>query len=95
MYLLNIMVFIIMFIIGGVVFSLKSKHLMMMLMSLEFIILSLFIILFIILFLYNQEYYFCMYFLTFCVCESVLGLSVLVALIRTHSNDYYNILNMC
>jgi NADH-ubiquinone oxidoreductase chain 4L len=33
--------------------------------------------------------FFSLYFLTFSVCEGVLGLSVLVSIIRTHGNDYF------
>jgi NADH-ubiquinone oxidoreductase chain 4L len=31
-----------------------------------------------------------MFFLTFRVCEGALGITVLVSLIRTHGNDYFN-----
>nr|YP_004940584.1 NADH dehydrogenase subunit 4L [Carabus mirabilissimus mirabilissimus]YP_009737808.1 NADH dehydrogenase subunit 4L [Carabus changeonleei]ACT36240.1 NADH dehydrogenase subunit 4L [Carabus mirabilissimus mirabilissimus]QHW07543.1 NADH dehydrogenase subunit 4L [Carabus changeonleei] len=93
-YMLNIMSFIFMFFIGMIVFSSKRKHLLLMLLSLEFIILSLYILLFIYLSMYDFEYYFSMFFLTFCVCESVLGLSILVSLIRTHGNDFFFSMNM-
>jgi hypothetical protein len=33
--------------------------------------------------------FFFIIFLTFIVCEGVLGLSILVSLIRTHGNDYF------
>nr|QEL51240.1 NADH dehydrogenase subunit 4L [Pterostichus oblongopunctatus] len=94
MYLLNILVFIFMFFVGMVVFSSKRKHLLLMLLSLEFIILSLYMLMFIYLSMFNYEYYFNMFFLTFCVCESVLGLSILVSLIRTHGNDFFFSMNM-
>nr|AWN56392.1 NADH dehydrogenase subunit 4L [Selenophorus alternans]AWN56431.1 NADH dehydrogenase subunit 4L [Tetracha sp. DPP-2018] len=80
---------------GLFVFCSKRKHLLLMLLSLEFIILSLYSLLFIYLSLYSYEYYFSMMFLTFCVCESVLGLSILVSLIRTHGNDFFFSMNMC
>nr|YP_009694393.1 NADH dehydrogenase subunit 4L [Pterostichus niger]ANJ70622.1 NADH dehydrogenase subunit 4L [Pterostichus niger]QEI26053.1 NADH dehydrogenase subunit 4L [Pterostichus niger] len=93
-YLFNILVFIFMYFVGMMVFSLKRKHLLLMLLSLEFIILSLYILLFIYLSMFNYEYYFILMFLVFCVCESVLGLSILVSLIRTHGNDYFFSMNM-
>nr|YP_009694224.1 NADH dehydrogenase subunit 4L [Dytiscus sharpi]BBI93130.1 NADH dehydrogenase subunit 4L [Dytiscus sharpi] len=93
--MLNIIVFIFMYFCGLVVFSSKRKHLLLMLLSMEFIILSLYVLLFIFLSMYSFEYYFSMMFLVFCVCESVLGLSILVSLIRTHGNDYFFSLNMC
>nr|QRW36276.1 NADH dehydrogenase subunit 4L [Deronectes moestus] len=93
-FLCNIM-FILMFISGLLVFSLKRKHLLLMLLSMEFIILSLYIMLFMFLSLLDYEFYFGMIFLVFCVCESVLGLSILVSLIRTHGNDYFFSMNLC
>nr|AMN09051.1 NADH dehydrogenase subunit 4L [Rhipidia chenwenyoungi] len=84
------MFFIILFFSGVMLFVYNCKHLLIMLMSLEFIVLSLFLMLFIYLNLYNYEGYFSMIFLTFSVCEGALGLSILVSMIRTHGNDYFN-----
>nr|QRV62812.1 NADH dehydrogenase subunit 4L [Neoporus sp. NHM-IR594] len=95
MFMFNMFIFFIMFFVGLVVFSLKRKHLLLMLLSMEFIILSLYMLLFMFLSYFNYEFYFSMMFLVFCVCESVLGLSILVFLIRTHGNDYFFSLNMC
>nr|ANJ70570.1 NADH dehydrogenase subunit 4L [Nalassus laevioctostriatus] len=78
-----------MFISGLVVFSLKRKHLLLMLLSLEFVVLSIYFSMFIYLSFLGNEYFFSMVFLTFSVCEGVLGLSILVSLIRTHGNDYF------
>nr|YP_010545641.1 NADH dehydrogenase subunit 4L [Haematopota turkestanica]UOU84976.1 NADH dehydrogenase subunit 4L [Haematopota subcylindrica]UYG48424.1 NADH dehydrogenase subunit 4L [Haematopota turkestanica] len=78
-----------MFIMGVMVFVSNRKHLLSTLLSLEFMVLSLFLLLFIYLNLYNYESFFSMMFLTFCVCEGALGLSVLVSMIRTHGNDYF------
>ena len=80
---------IIIFIFGCVVFISTRKHLLCTLLSLEFIVLILFILLFFILNFINYERYFSIFFLTFCVCEGVLGLSILVSIIRTHGNDYF------
>nr|YP_009487910.1 NADH dehydrogenase subunit 4L [Anopheles guarani]YP_009487923.1 NADH dehydrogenase subunit 4L [Anopheles antunesi]YP_009488014.1 NADH dehydrogenase subunit 4L [Anopheles pristinus]AWB98182.1 NADH dehydrogenase subunit 4L [Anopheles aff. lutzii B PGF-2018]AWB99118.1 NADH dehydrogenase subunit 4L [Anopheles guarani]AWB99131.1 NADH dehydrogenase subunit 4L [Anopheles guarani]AWB99157.1 NADH dehydrogenase subunit 4L [Anopheles antunesi]AWB99391.1 NADH dehydrogenase subunit 4L [Anopheles aff. len=78
-----------MFIFGCLVFVSNRKHLLSTLLSLEFMVLSLFIFLFFYLNFMNYELYFSMFFLTFCVCEGVLGLSILVSMIRTHGNDYF------
>lgn len=67
---------------------------MLILLSLEFIILSIYILVFIYLSIFDYEYYFRIIFLTFCVCESVLGLSILVSLIRTHGNDFFFSINI-
>nr|YP_009918076.1 NADH dehydrogenase subunit 4L [Serratella sp. Liaoning-2019]QLP88978.1 NADH dehydrogenase subunit 4L [Serratella sp. Liaoning-2019] len=74
---------------GLYVFSSRRKHLLMTLLSLEFISLSLYFVLYIFLLTKSSELYFLMVFLTFVVCEGALGLSILVSLIRTHGNDYF------
>nr|YP_009691896.1 NADH dehydrogenase subunit 4L [Pterolophia sp. ZJY-2019]QEG58702.1 NADH dehydrogenase subunit 4L [Pterolophia sp. ZJY-2019] len=73
---------------GLVAFTLKRKHLLTMLLSLEFIVVSLYLNMFIYFSLMNYEYFFLMIYLTMSVCEGVLGLAVLVSMIRTHGNDY-------
>jgi NADH-ubiquinone oxidoreductase chain 4L len=78
-----------MFYRGLLVFSLKRKHLLLMLLRLEFVVLSVYYVLFIYLSYLGRDYFFSIIFLTFRVCEGVLGLSVLVSLIRTHGNDYF------
>nr|ARH54516.1 NADH dehydrogenase subunit 4L [Nosodendron fasciculare] len=83
-----------MYFMGLLSFSLKRKHLLLMLMSLEFIILSLYYMLMIYLNCFNYEFNFSMIFLTLSVCESALGLSILVSLIRTHGNDYFQTLSI-
>nr|YP_010166669.1 NADH dehydrogenase subunit 4L [Lioporeus pilatei]QRV62760.1 NADH dehydrogenase subunit 4L [Lioporeus pilatei] len=93
--MLNFILFIVMFFVGLIVFSSKRKHLLLMLLSMEFIILSLYSLMFLFLSMFDYEFYFSMMFLVFSVCESVLGLSILVSLIRTHGNDYFFSLNLC
>nr|QHD47978.1 NADH dehydrogenase subunit 4L [Claassenia magna]WHU31446.1 NADH dehydrogenase subunit 4L [Claassenia magna] len=79
----------ILFICGAWVFSSKRKHLLLTLLSLEFMVLGLFIFLFMYLNLMECELFFSMVFLTFSVCEGALGLSILVSMIRSHGNDYF------
>nr|YP_010564698.1 NADH dehydrogenase subunit 4L [Lordithon arcuatus]UZA61075.1 NADH dehydrogenase subunit 4L [Lordithon arcuatus] len=78
-----------MFFMGLMSFCLKRKHFLLMLMSLEFVVISLFMNLFYFLSFFNYEQYFVMIFLTMSVCEGALGLSILVSMIRTHGNDYF------
>nr|UFZ13826.1 NADH dehydrogenase subunit 4L [Neochauliodes digitiformis] len=80
----------VMFICGIWVFVSKRKHLLLMLLSLEFIVVCLFSWLMWFLLVFNYEFYFSMVFLTFTVCEGALGLSILVSMIRTHGNDYFS-----
>lgn len=81
------------FIFGCLVFSSNRKHLLITLLSLEFIVLSLFLFIFIYLNNNNIEIYFLIIFLVFSVCEGALGLSILVSIIRTHGNNYFQSFN--
>nr|YP_010883678.1 NADH dehydrogenase subunit 4L [Simulium jisigouense]WIV81718.1 NADH dehydrogenase subunit 4L [Simulium jisigouense] len=74
---------------GVMVYISNRAHLLATLLSLEFIVLALFLTLFEALNFLNYENFFSMMFLTFSVCEGALGLSVLVSMIRTHGNDYF------
>nr|UFP92434.1 NADH dehydrogenase subunit 4L [Gymnopternus bomiensis] len=89
MTIIYYLVFIFMFLSGVMVFVLNRKHLLSMLLSLEYIVLSLFGLLFMCLMSLSYQSFFTMMFLTFSVCEGALGLSILVSLIRTHGNDYF------
>nr|UHA56225.1 NADH dehydrogenase subunit 4L [Sphingomorpha chlorea] len=88
------MIFIIMFIVGNMIFVLKHKHLLIVLLSLEFIVLSIFFLMLIFLNYIEYDMYMLMVFLVFSVCEGALGLSILVSLIRTHGNDYFQSFNL-
>nr|QZZ23850.1 NADH dehydrogenase subunit 4L [Afronurus sp. 'furcata'] len=74
---------------GVFVFISNRKHLLATLLSLEFIVLAIYSLLFLYLIGMGLEMYFTMVFLTFAVCEGALGLSILVSMIRTHGNDYF------
>nr|AII02311.1 NADH dehydrogenase subunit 4L [Cameraria ohridella] len=88
--MMNILIFYIMFFVGNLIFILQRKHLMVVLLGLEFIILSIFFFFMVILNLFEFNLYILMIFLVFSVCEGVLGLSILVSMVRTHGNDYFN-----
>nr|AND97154.1 NADH dehydrogenase subunit 4L [Theopompa sp. FY-2016a]ASY98323.1 NADH dehydrogenase subunit 4L [Theopompa milligratulata] len=85
-----LMLFCFMFFCGLWVFSSKRKHLLMTLLSLEFLVLVLFIILYYYVTMIMGELYVTMFFLSFAVCEGALGLSILVSMIRTHGNDFFH-----
>nr|YP_010414981.1 NADH dehydrogenase subunit 4L [Xanthodes albago]URW97503.1 NADH dehydrogenase subunit 4L [Xanthodes albago] len=95
MMILNMgIIFFIMYIVGNLIFVSKHKHLLVVLLSLEFIVLSIFF--FMLIYLSNIDYnlYMLMVFLVFSVCEGALGLSILVSMIRTHGNDYFQSFNL-
>nr|UUA64846.1 NADH dehydrogenase subunit 4L [Leguminivora glycinivorella] len=95
MKMYNIMVVIIfMFVIGNLIFVSKHKHLLIILLSLEFMVLSIFLFMLMVLSFMNYNMYMLMLFLVFAVCEGALGLSILVSMIRTHGNDYFQSFNL-
>nr|YP_009689691.1 NADH dehydrogenase subunit 4L [Trichoprosopon pallidiventer]QEE94433.1 NADH dehydrogenase subunit 4L [Trichoprosopon pallidiventer] len=89
MNLYIIYIFLIMFLFSCITFVSSRKHLLCTLLSLEFMVLVLFSLMMFYLLFMNFQSYFSMFFLSFCVCEGVLGLSILVSMIRTHGNDYF------
>nr|YP_010472680.1 NADH dehydrogenase subunit 4L [Carea varipes]UVH65804.1 NADH dehydrogenase subunit 4L [Carea varipes] len=86
--------FMMMFIVGNLIFVSKHKHLLIVLLSLEFIVLSIFFFLLIFFSYIEYDLYMLMVFLVFSVCEGALGLSILVSMIRTHGNDYFQSFNI-
>nr|AGD80122.1 NADH dehydrogenase subunit 4L [Scirpophaga incertulas]AGG84306.1 NADH dehydrogenase subunit 4L [Scirpophaga incertulas] len=90
MIILNmILIVLIMFFIGNFIFVSMYKHLLVILLSLEFMVLSIFFFLVIYLGGLSYDMYMLMIFLVFSVCEGALGISILVSMIRTHGNDYF------
>lgn len=78
------------FIFGLIIFCSKHKHILITLLRLEYLVLCIF--LFFIFFFVDilGDYYIILVFLTFSVCEGVLGLSILVTVIRRYGNDHIN-----
>nr|AGO28111.1 NADH dehydrogenase subunit 4L [Ectrychotes andreae] len=87
-------IYMLIMISGFLVFCSMRKHILLTLLSLEFIMLSLFLMLFIYLNFYLMSNYFILVYLTFVVCEGVMGLGILVSLIRSHGNDMIMSLSM-
>lgn len=86
--------YIYIFILRILRFSLNRKHLLTILLRIEFVILILFICIYIYFLNFNFELYFVLIFLTIRVCESVIGLALLVSIIRSYGNDYFNSFNI-
>jgi len=84
---------VLIFLFGSIVFVSNRKHLLITLLSLEFIILRLFLFLFFYLNNNNIEIYILIVFLIFRVCEGALGLSILISMVRTHGNNYFQSFN--
>nr|WRK21488.1 NADH dehydrogenase subunit 4L [Nelidina sp. n.] len=84
------LVFYYMYIISLISILFLRKHLLMCLISLEFIIISLMMVYLNYFYMYNNGFYLMVMMMVFFVCEGVLGLSIMVSLIRCYSNDYLN-----
>nr|YP_010890636.1 NADH dehydrogenase subunit 4L [Hypoderma bovis]WJK71617.1 NADH dehydrogenase subunit 4L [Hypoderma bovis] len=93
MMILNWMISSLLIVMGIITFVMSRKHLLSMLLSLEYIVLGLFLLLFIYLSMLGSLYL-VMVFLVFSVCEGALGVSILVSMIRTHGNDYFQSFNV-
>nr|YP_011001023.1 NADH dehydrogenase subunit 4L [Dardanus hessii]WPN85846.1 NADH dehydrogenase subunit 4L [Dardanus hessii] len=66
------------------------KHLLNSLLSLEFTMLSIFMLMMNFISSVGCETYFALFFLTLAACEGALGLALLVSIVRSHGNDYFN-----
>nr|QLY90158.1 NADH dehydrogenase subunit 4L [Micropterna lateralis] len=80
------------YLISNFMFSLNRKHLLIILLSLELIVLNLFFYtyLYLLLNLLNSIYFLVM-FMVLTVCEGVLGVSILVYMVRVHGKDYVSV----
>nr|YP_073359.1 NADH dehydrogenase subunit 4L [Graptacme eborea]AAT98400.1 NADH dehydrogenase subunit 4L [Graptacme eborea] len=70
---------------------LQNKHILSILLSLEGIMLSLYIMLILFLCLNN---YLLLVFLSLVACEASIGLSLMVKFVRSHGNDYVYMMNL-
>nr|YP_009024408.1 NADH dehydrogenase subunit 4L [Eogystia hippophaecolus]AGN72388.1 NADH dehydrogenase subunit 4L [Eogystia hippophaecolus] len=83
-----------MYIFGKMIFVFKQKPFLIVFLGLGDIVLSIFFFFLIAMVILENEMYMLMVFLVFSVCEGVLGLSILVSMIRTHGNDYFQSFNL-
>nr|ALY11312.1 NADH dehydrogenase subunit 4L [Obrium sp. NS-2015] len=77
-----------MFFSALIVFVSNREHLLLMLLSLESMVLSLYWLIYLYLLSSDYNFFFSMVYLVVSVCESTLGLVILVSMIRTWGNDY-------
>nr|YP_009926455.1 NADH dehydrogenase subunit 4L [Saron marmoratus]QNH68798.1 NADH dehydrogenase subunit 4L [Saron marmoratus] len=75
---------------GFMVFVSSRKHLLNTLLSLEYIMLSIFWLMSMSIDTLGGDKYFVLFFLTFAACEGALGLALLVSLVRSHGNDNFD-----
>nr|QOL00760.1 NADH dehydrogenase subunit 4L [Teleogryllus infernalis] len=71
------------------VYCSKRKHLLIVLLSLEYMVLFTFFMLMFWLGMLFYFMFFSMIYLVFAVCEGSLGLGILISMVRSHGNDYF------
>nr|YP_009406988.1 NADH dehydrogenase subunit 4L [Typhlatya monae]ASA39524.1 NADH dehydrogenase subunit 4L [Typhlatya monae] len=79
-----------MFVCGIVSFVGARKHFLSTLLSLEYIMLSIFWLMSVIMVNLGGDLYFILFFLTLAACEGALGLALLVSMVRTHGSDNFS-----
>nr|YP_010184620.1 NADH dehydrogenase subunit 4L [Zicrona caerulea]QVH34052.1 NADH dehydrogenase subunit 4L [Zicrona caerulea]UCC46152.1 NADH dehydrogenase subunit 4L [Zicrona caerulea] len=79
---------------GMAIFCSTRKHLLLSLLSLEYMVLVTFFSLFLVMYNFGYELYLTLMFLVFTVCEGALGLSILVSLVRSQGNDYLSSMSL-
>nr|YP_009676403.1 NADH dehydrogenase subunit 4L [Chthamalus challengeri]QDE13334.1 NADH dehydrogenase subunit 4L [Chthamalus challengeri] len=84
---------IFLFVVGFWIYISKRKHLMNMLISLEYIVLSIFMLLMMVTFIMGLEMYAGLIYLIASVCEGSLGVGIMVGMVRSHGSDYVASLN--
>nr|YP_009112541.1 NADH dehydrogenase subunit 4L [Paranephrops planifrons]CEK40191.1 NADH dehydrogenase subunit 4L [Paranephrops planifrons] len=91
---MSVIVFLVMAGCGLSAFISKQKHLLNVLLGLEFIMLSVFGLMSMNMSSVGLEVYFIMMFLILAACEGALGLSLLVSIVRSHGSDYFSSLGI-
>nr|QVL28865.1 NADH dehydrogenase subunit 4L [Pandalus prensor] len=79
---------------GGVAFVSGRKHLLSTLLSLEYIMLSIFWLLTVSIVSLGGDCFFLLFFLALASCEGALGLGLLVSIVRSHGNDNFSSFNV-
>nr|WCB99538.1 NADH dehydrogenase subunit 4L [Meteorus sp. 2 XHS-2023a] len=91
-YNLNLSLYL--FLMTCLMFSYLFKHLLLTLISLEFMMLNIMNNIYLSTLQTHMNLFFMSLFLTVMICESILGLSILIYLIRNNGNDYLKSLNL-
>nr|UJG45419.1 NADH dehydrogenase subunit 4L [Agrypnia pagetana] len=92
MHLMNFIM--INYLMGNFLYSLNRKHLLIILLSLEFIMLNMFFMVYLYTVSVGNSMYFMVLFMVLTVCEGVLGISILMNMIRIFGNDYMRIFSV-
>nr|ASY95850.1 NADH dehydrogenase subunit 4L [Atta opaciceps] len=86
------MIYMQVFLISMMLLMLMYKHMLIMLMMMELLVINMSMIIYMMMGEWGMEFYL-IYYLIFSVCESVLGLALLVMIVRFSGNDLYYMFN--
>nr|DAC76892.1 TPA_asm: NADH dehydrogenase subunit 4L [Pseudomyrmex dendroicus] len=81
------------FFISLVLVSLNYKYMLIVLLMIELIVFNLSLFMGLYLSLMDLDF-FMVYYLVFSLCESVLGMSLLVLIVRSYGSEMYNFMNL-
>nr|QXX99495.1 NADH dehydrogenase subunit 4L [Dimorphostylis asiatica] len=90
------LVFIVMFcsVTSFLVLVMNYEYFLTLLIALEFMVVSVIFLLVFCLSGLSYEFYIVLYVMTFTVCESALGLSVLIFMVRSRGSEYFSSMNL-
>nr|AHX97842.1 NADH dehydrogenase subunit 4L [Afrocampsis griseosetosus] len=94
MFMNNFYLSLTLFTMSCFMFSIFYKHLLMTLISLEFMMINTLFNLYLSIMMLNLNMYNNSFFLTISVCESIIGLSLLIHMIQLTGNDYLKSLSL-
>nr|AJW76416.1 NADH dehydrogenase subunit 4L [Chorotypus fenestratus] len=94
MLILSSLLAMLMYLVGVYLFSSLRKHLLIVLLSLEYIVISLFLFMITYLTMFSSSFHYVVIYLVLSVCEGSLGLSILISMIRSHGSDFFNLFNL-
>ncbi len=76
---------------GSLRFIRQRKHILISLMSLEFLVLSFFLGIGILIIKDEYNRYILLFYLTYAACEGALGLSIIVSIVRGYGRDLFSL----
>ena len=88
--MINLFILVLLFILfSGVLFYIFNfNHLLIILLGLEYLLLVLSLLFLLNLIIFIKQYILLLVFFIFCICERVLGLTILILIVRIYGNDY-------
>nr|YP_009370860.1 NADH dehydrogenase subunit 4L [Oecanthus sinensis]AQM39922.1 NADH dehydrogenase subunit 4L [Oecanthus rufescens]ARO75195.1 NADH dehydrogenase subunit 4L [Oecanthus sinensis] len=89
MTLMLMMMYLLMYMSGLWVYCSKRKHLLIVMLSLEYMVMISYVLFLYLLGSMDYGMFMSMLYLVFSVCEGVLGLGILVSVVRFYGNDYF------